>query len=51
MLLSDFNIERERFNREVENKAAELVRDGTPPYEAIRLAREIVIKRRRRRKI
>jgi hypothetical protein len=44
--MSDFETEKRKFENEVESEAARLVRDGTPPYDAIGRARDIVSSRR-----
>ena len=45
----DFETESRIWSMEVRKVAAELVRRGTPPYQAIEDAREIVSERRRRK--
>ena len=42
-----YDIERKRWNTEVDTEAARLVRGGTPPYEAARQAASVVSLRRR----
>jgi hypothetical protein len=47
-MTGDFEQESRLWSAEVKGVAAELVRRGTPPYQAIEDAREIVSERRRR---
>ncbi|NIR52916.1 hypothetical protein GWO43_30315 [candidate division KSB1 bacterium] len=46
---NDFAAESAAFDDEVKATAAKLVREGTPPYNALAKAREIVSQRRRQR--
>lgn len=43
----DFDLERRKWNAEVDAEAARLVRKGVPPFDAIEKAREIVSRRRK----
>lgn len=45
--MSSFENESRAWDSEVDHEAAELVRRGTPPYEAIQRARDAVSRRRR----
>jgi hypothetical protein len=47
MSMSTFDYEKRKFEDEVEAEAARLVRQGTPPYDAIDQARRMVTARRR----
>jgi len=47
MLGSDFKDAMRRWDIEVEAEATELIESGTPPYEAIEQAKNIVSRRRR----
>jgi hypothetical protein len=44
---SAFDRARDDWSREVDREAARLVEEGTPPYDAIEQARNIVSRRRR----
>lgn len=46
--MSIFDYERRKWDDEVDTEAARLVREGTPPLEAGRIASQIVATRRRR---
>lgn len=45
--MSQFNIEKSRWEAEVDAEAAKLVRGGYPPYRAIHAAKQIVCNRRK----
>ena len=45
--MSQFNIEKSKWEAEVEAEAAKLVRGGMPPYRAISAAKEIVSNKRK----
>lgn len=44
--MSAFDYESARWNEDVDKEAAELVRTGTPPWDAMMRARDIVQRRR-----
>lgn len=45
---SDFQLAADSFVREVEREAVSLIEQGEAPWQAMRIAREIVQERRRR---
>jgi hypothetical protein len=47
--VSNLNIEFARWNAEVEQEAAILIRKGVSPYEAVQTATKMVSERRRRK--
>lgn len=47
MVGDDFRSAQRRWDNEVEAEAVELIESGTPPYDAIDRARNIVSRRRR----
>jgi hypothetical protein len=50
MRFSDFKDAQRNWDIEVEAEAVELIESGTPPYDAIDQARNIVSRRRRQRR-
>lgn len=45
--MSEFDYESQKWTREVDAEAAQLVRQGVPPWDAIQQARDAVARRRR----
>lgn len=46
--MSEFDYEAQKWTREVETKAAEFIRQGVPPWDAMQQARDAVSRMRRR---